>query len=532
MPEITSYTALSSVESDDVLVVVDVHDTSMSAQGTTKKMTLSQVPVAGLAVSGTAAAGDSIAITGTSTAKFYAAPWRFVVGPDAAAQYIATGNGSTDDTAAFTNAIAAAVTYAASNGGLGLVSIEPPGAYYAINGALVNSGSLSGAKGNAQIPIPVNAAGGDKIKLVIQGLGGPGQSWPMWTQTATPWGGVPLVSNGIFAGSGAQGTNLNTYGDAVVLGGPNPVNGYGTNAALYNNITVAVEGISILTALSTTGLGYGAVDFSGTSQAQLIDFACGANTTYENTWAGSGNAGLGNFSRGILMPMPGNNDLCILRNVTIYGGYNYAILLTEHCVADALRVLYCGAGLCPVGAYTSGGGAAHAIKVLQASIEDCQVEIYAVGTGDNGITYFDCDQLDWEGTTFGFYDNTSGTSTAALRGDIRLAGYIPSGVTVQGSAYTGPSQFGGRLIWEMTSVGWQTPPGVPNTNTALVNPFWRDADVYITSGGASVTAIEVNGTSTGLTLGSSGTVLVPVSTGETITLTYASTAPTWAWKTK
>ena len=379
-------------------------------------MTLSQVPVAGLAVTGTPAAGDSIAITGTSTAKFYAAPWRFVVGPDAAAQYFAAGDGSTDDTAAFTNAIAAAVTYGASNGGVGLVNVESPGAYYAIKGALVNSGSSGGAKGNAQIPIPVNAPGGNKVKLVIRGLGGPGQAWPMWTQTATPWGGIPLVSNGVFGNGTLQGNSLNSYGDAVVIGGPNPVNGYGTSAALYNNVTVVLEGISVVTGLSTTGLGYGAVDLSGTSQAHLLDFACGANTTYENTWAGSGNAGLGNFSRGIIIPAPGNNDTCILRNVTVYGGYNYGILLTEHCVADALRVLYCGGALCPVGQYTDGSGAAHAIKVLQASVEDCNVVIYLVGSGDNGITYMDIDQLDVEvATTLNFYDNNSGDNLPGLQ---------------------------------------------------------------------------------------------------------------------
>ena len=112
-----------------------------------------------------------------------------------------------------------------------------------------------------------------------------------------------------------------------------------------------------------------------------------------------------------------------------------------------------------------------------------------------------------------------------------MAGYTPTGVDVQGSGYTGLAQLGSRIIFTSTTRGWQTPPSVPLTTVALVNPFWRDADVFITSGGAAVTAIAVNGTATGLTLGSSGTVQVRVNTGETITLTYASTAPTWAWKT-
>jgi hypothetical protein len=59
MPEITAYTAISSVESDDLLVVVDVHDTSMSPAGTTKKMTLSQL---GYEVNGSAVAPVVVAL--------------------------------------------------------------------------------------------------------------------------------------------------------------------------------------------------------------------------------------------------------------------------------------------------------------------------------------------------------------------------------------------------------------------------------------------------------------------------------------
>jgi hypothetical protein len=463
-------------------------------------------------------------------------PWEFIVGPTG--KYPATGNGVTDDTAQFIAAINAAVTYAEANSGLGMVSVQPPPVYYAINGALVNSGSVGGAKGNAQIPLPVVAPGGNKIKLVIRGLGGDGQSWPMWTQTATPpWGGVPLVSNGVFANATAQGNSLNTYGDAVVIGGPNPVNGYGTSAALFNNMAVTIQGITINTALDSTsspaGLGYGAVDLSGTSQAQLLDFACGSTGLYDPVWSSHSNPGLGNFSRGIIMPNPAANDMNVLRNVTVYGGYNYAVLITEHCVADALRILYCGAALCPVGNFDGSAGAVHGIKVLQCSIEGCNVEIYTVGIGSGGITYFDVDQLDWEGTTFAFYDNSSGTPTTNLTGTVRIAGYTPSALDIQGSAYTGPSQLPGlRLFYTSTIPGVQTPPSVPASTTPLINPFWHDANVYITSGGAAVTAIAVNGTATGLSLGVSGTVLVRVPTGGTVTLTYASTAPTWKWVTE
>jgi len=44
MSKISAYTAITSVQSNDLLPVVDVHDTTMAASGTTKKMTLNQLP--------------------------------------------------------------------------------------------------------------------------------------------------------------------------------------------------------------------------------------------------------------------------------------------------------------------------------------------------------------------------------------------------------------------------------------------------------------------------------------------------------
>ena len=48
MSKISQYAAIGSVQTDDLLVVVDVHDTSMAPTGTDKKMTLAQLPFARL----------------------------------------------------------------------------------------------------------------------------------------------------------------------------------------------------------------------------------------------------------------------------------------------------------------------------------------------------------------------------------------------------------------------------------------------------------------------------------------------------
>ena len=70
---------------------------------------------------------------------------------------------------------------------------------------------------------------------------------------------------------------------------------------------------------------------------------------------------------------------------------------------------------------------------------------------------------------------------------------------------------------------------MPATTVAATNTAYRDATVYVTSGGGTVTVIKVDGTATGLTLAVTGTVTARVPSGGTIALTYAAAAPTWVW---
>jgi hypothetical protein len=63
MGKISQYASLTDVEDDDLLVVVDVNDTSMAASGTTKKMTIGQLP------GGSGAVASVFGRTGTVTAQ-------------------------------------------------------------------------------------------------------------------------------------------------------------------------------------------------------------------------------------------------------------------------------------------------------------------------------------------------------------------------------------------------------------------------------------------------------------------------------
>ncbi len=76
-----------------------------------------------------------------------------------------------------------------------------------------------------------------------------------------------------------------------------------------------------------------------------------------------------------------------------------------------------------------------------------------------------------------------------------------------------------------------TTPAIPATTVAVTNTNTVDCMVYITSGGAAVTVVKVNGTTTGLQIlaASTSAVSVYLAVGSTISMTYASTAPTWVW---
>lgn len=58
MSKITAYNALAVAQSDDVLPIVDVHDTSMAASGTTKKITVANLIALSGAVNGTWSPGS------------------------------------------------------------------------------------------------------------------------------------------------------------------------------------------------------------------------------------------------------------------------------------------------------------------------------------------------------------------------------------------------------------------------------------------------------------------------------------------
>lgn len=334
---------------------------------------------------------------------------------------------ATDDTAAFQAALDAGFNYGLARSYAAKLKIPAAsGLFYGIGGPLKTGGST---KGNSQLTLPVIPATGNKFSMTIEGPTS-GASVQHWNQVVPQTGGATLVSFYVHASTSAQITSINNGGNSAVIGGPSQPGGYGVAPGIYSNINLTIRNVSILTAHSAYGLTLSALDLSGLANASLESFAYGTagsvtGTDYQNP--GTFATGL---SIGVLMPANGNNDLCMIRDVTCHGGYTYAFFATEHADIYSMRLLYCWAAFCAVGTYYGSVGSTHAIVATLLSIEACTYLVYIVGVGSSGVGPFLHLRIDTETSTPKFGDNNSGTGLAAARGDVVLTGlYTASSIT-------------------------------------------------------------------------------------------------------
>lgn len=335
---------------------------------------------------------------------------------------------ATDDTAAFQAAIDACVNAGLAGSYSGKVSIPlAPGRFWGIAGPL-KTGGLT--KGNSQLTLPVLPATGPKFSLEIEGAV-PSSGVQHWQQLGPQTTGATLVSFFVHASAPAQVTSINNGGNSAVIGGPAQPGGYGVAPGVFSNMNLSVRNLSILTSHSAYGLTLTSMDLSGLANASIRNYAYGTVGTVTGTDYQTPGVFATGLSIGLLMPANGNNDLCVMEDVTCHGGYTYGMFATEHFDGNNIRILYCWAAFCPVGSYYSSVGSTHAIVATLLSIEACTYLIYIIGSGSGGVGPFLHLRLDTETSTPRFGDNNSGAGLANARGDVVLTGlYTAANVTL------------------------------------------------------------------------------------------------------
>ncbi|MCX4885848.1 hypothetical protein [Streptomyces sp. NBC_00847] len=333
----------------------------------------------------------------------------------------------TDDTAAIQAATDAAEAYLAAGHTYAQVYF-PPRPY-------IVAGPLSTAKsGNGQITFGVYPTTGNKKILEFRGEGD-GAAVRHWEQTVPQYAGSCLISLGVYSSIPAQANDISANGNPGVISGPNEgtTNGlaYGATAR-FSNIIPGLKNLTILTAHSTYGLTYGAFNFYGCANARLENVGWSTAGVVPGTDYTSPAQFANGQSIGGLLPAPGNNDLVYAKNVSIGGGYTFAVFCTEHLVCDRIMVLYCWSAICPVGTYAGSVGSVHAMLIESASVEACTNEIYIVGAGSGGVgPIIDILQFSTESSTPNLAGNSQTAVNSAL-GRVKLTGiFSESGVSTQ-----------------------------------------------------------------------------------------------------
>lgn len=401
----------------------------------------------------------------------------------------------TDDTTAIQSAINAAAAYGVANNYYAEVLFKPH--IYMIAGPLVQGGST---KGNAQTTLPViPISGNPSLTLAFIGTrngGGVGMFTADSDNPAPDWNGTVLKSTLLGKAFSA------TYGGPSVIGGPTSQQGYtGAFTNLWNDLTVVVDGMTIMCPVYPTLSG---LDLRTSIRAEIkwLRVLADAPETSLSNWnpTAAGTIGIGT-------PQTGNNAHTYIGSYACQG-FGYGAELGEHTAFQEISVIYCGYGLYIIG----GGGHGITGLLLNAEANGTHIQV------SNNASSLNIVSMSTEGLKSGwgsgyYFDDVSNN----------LAGRIGLGSSV---GYSSISRNGAATLEIIADVSQsrevQTPPSVPTSGTALTNPFWRHATVYIT--GTMTGNVAINGSSTG----SSAAGMYRVSSGATITLTYSS-APTWVW---
>ena len=411
----------------------------------------------------------------------------------------------------------------------------PPLGGYILDGPLDTSKS-----GNGQVPFGVYATTAGKKSLHYRSDGS-GAGVRHWEQLVPQISGGTWISFGFYSSTSAQLTDLNNNGNPGVISGPNEgtANGlaYGA-AARFSNIQPMISNMAFLVPHTKFGISRGGWNFYGCANAHIKNVSLSTLAVVPgNAYTSPGTFATG-LSVGCLMPAPGNNDLSLIENLSIQGGFTYAIFFSEHTLIDRIMALYCWAALCPVGSYAGSVGAVHEMRVLSASVEACVHDVYVVGVGSEGIGPTVDIHLSTESSTPNVDGNGVGALMAAL-GTLKLTGlFTPSGVST--AHPTGNEIVNGqspRAIARKTAAFTASPIErtlVCNTSSAGFTATLPDADVnpveYVFKNvGSNTLTVAAAGGQLIYTGSDTGSSTATLATGEILRVQAHYNGTSWDW---
>jgi len=414
----------------------------------------------------------------------------------------------TDDTTALQNCINAAVTYGqGSEQGLGEMLLG--NRMYCVGGAIQTT-----VGGNAywytQLAIPyVQSYVGPRVQFKITG--------PVEASGPVHWNQPNPMANGAVLACMLTGANyLDDQRAPSVLGGP--VLGFGGANGVYSNLRVVVDGLNMLIPYGPT---VGGLDLYGCAQASVKSFGyfCMARTTVGSAggWPAYINGGYSGSWRtfGYRPPMVGNNDQSDCDRLTVYGPW-VGFFFGDHFVGGSLKVVFSQGAAFP---FAAPQGGVHNSWISSLSSEATAYPLYAPDSGQFAVTGADgCPVV------IGVLHLENATALALDSANVlygQVLGVEELG-TLQMSMTGGANFTMTQTDQPPGAVG--SPPSMAANNTPYTNIFGRDATVIVAASGATITAIAIDGKTTGLTSGP-----VSVRNGGTITISYTGGTPTWNW---
>ncbi len=393
----------------------------------------------------------------------------------------------TDDTAAWQDAINAAVSYAKTVPDLYAEVLGAPG-ISCIAGAPVVGGSTLG---NAQITLPLVAQSGYKITLALRGLQGAGAPGWMFGSSQIP------VAGCVLACMRTDGTYDGTYGPASVIGGP--VYGYGGGGGVYSSVQVVVDNMAVLVSPEPT---YGGLMLYGMAQMRIGSFQYVAMTSASGgAWpeVSTSVPATNRFASGIIAPVAGNNDLCEIED---YWTSNAAICLVgaDHLTVKSMRTIDSWVGWVPndpAGANTLNHGATFGNWSAEGT---SPIYVFSGASwsgydlGPRAASVFIA-TLTYESAGTPIIQGTSGTAASNLQGiiwfeDLSQINTLPT-YWAASKSVTDPPVLK-ILALAQTHGPVASPQAAPATTVAWPNWYYEDAEITLSVSGGSLSALDID----------------------------------------